>query len=174
MARRAKGSSIKRHRIYTVWEAAEALGVHRQTAIRWIKDKGLVADQSTRPWLIRGDDLKNFLGARRARTRQRLALHHHYCLGCKQPQEPAGRIADYAQQTATTGMLKALCPTCGSLMHKVVRRADLEAIRAKLEVTVQQANPRLVSQTGTRSNVTFEGEAQTHDKAHLRKPAHKA
>ncbi len=29
---------VKRHQIYTVWEAADAVGVHRQTVIRWIKD----------------------------------------------------------------------------------------------------------------------------------------
>ena len=43
---------VKRHQIYTVWEAADAVGVHRQTVIRWIKDKGLSADMSRRPWLI--------------------------------------------------------------------------------------------------------------------------
>ena len=35
------------------------------------------------------------------------------------------------QASPTTGMLKALCPACGSIINKVVRRADLEAIRAK-------------------------------------------
>ena len=28
---------IKRHRIYTPYEAGEALGVHQQTVLRWIK-----------------------------------------------------------------------------------------------------------------------------------------
>ena len=40
---------VKRHQIYTVWEAADAVGVHRQTVIRWIKEKGLPADTSRRP-----------------------------------------------------------------------------------------------------------------------------
>ena len=136
MARHSNGRGIKRHRIYTVWEIAEVLNVHRQTVIRWIKDKGLVAERATRPWLIRGDDLKSFLQVKRVRNRHRLALHHLYCLGCKQPQEPAGRMADYSQQTAMTGMITALCPACSALMQKVIRRVDLEAIRAKLDVTV--------------------------------------
>jgi hypothetical protein len=160
-------SRIKTHRIYIASEAAEALGRHHQTVIRWIKDKGLVADQSRVAWLIRGADLKDFLGCRRAKVRTRLALHHLYCLGCKSPQEPDGKFAEYTQQTPTTGMLKALCPTCGCIINKVVRRSDLEAIRAKIEVTLQQATPRLVSLSEPPLNDTSAMEAQTHDKTQL-------
>ena len=61
MTRLPAPNRIKTHRIYTVWEAAEALGKHRQTIIRWIKEKGLIADTSQRPWLIKGSDMKEFL-----------------------------------------------------------------------------------------------------------------
>ncbi len=159
---------IKTHQIYTIWEAAQALGRHRQTVIRWIKDKGLIADRSRVPWLIRGADLKDFLGHRRAKVRIRLALHHLYCLGCKCPQEPDGKFAEYTQQTPTTGMLKALCPTCGCILNKVVKRGDLEAIRAKIEVTVQQANPRIVSLPEPCSNDTSNREVRIRDKTQLR------
>jgi helix-turn-helix protein len=161
-------NKIKTHQIYTVWEAAQALGRHRQTVIRWIKHKGLIADRSSVPWLIRGGDLKRFLGVGRAESKTRLALHHFYCLGCKGPQEPDGKFAEYTQQAPTTGMLKALCPACGSILNKVVRRSDLEAIRAKIEVAVQQASPRLVSLPDAHSNVTSKKGAETHVKAQLR------
>lgn len=168
MTRRPSPNRIKGHRIYTPWEAAEALGVHRQTVLRWVKDNGLIADQTRKPWLITGHDLKAFLGERRRKSRCKLALHHLYCLGCKQPQEPGGKFADYRQQTPVTGMMSALCPACGSIMNKVIRRADLEAIRAKIEVTIQQADPRLVSLGEAPSNVTFNGEARPHVKTHIR------
>ena len=158
---------IKTHQIYTVWEAAQALGRHRQTVIRWVKNKGLVVDRSRSPWLIRGADLKDFLGHHRAKIKTRLELHHFYCLGCKAPQEPDGKFAEYTQQTPTTGMLKALCPSCGCILHKVVKRADLEVIRAKIEVTVQQANPRLVSPVEPCSNDNSTQEARTCGKAQL-------
>ena len=58
MPRMPSPNRIKTHYVYTVWEAAQALGRHRQTVIRWIKDKGLVADRSKVPWLIQGKDLK--------------------------------------------------------------------------------------------------------------------
>jgi hypothetical protein len=64
-------------------------------------------------------------------------------------------------------MLKALCPACGCVMNKVIRRADLEAIRAKIEVTIQQADPRLVSLGDAPLNVTFSSEAKPHVKTHI-------
>jgi len=158
---------IKTHYVYTVWESAQALGRHRQTIIRWIKDNGLIADRSKVPWLIKGSDLKTFLGHRRAKSKTKLDLHHLFCLGCKTPQEPDGKFAEYKQATPTTGMLKAICPGCGSIINKVVRRADLEAIRAKIEVTVQQANPRLVSLPALPLNDTSAKEAKTNDEAHF-------
>ncbi|WP_044036847.1 helix-turn-helix domain-containing protein [Octadecabacter arcticus] len=168
MPRLPSPNRIKTHYVYTVWEAAQALGRNRQTIIRWIKDKGLVADRGKVPWLIKGRDLKQFLGYRRAKSKTKLALHHLFCFGCKTPQEPDGKFAEYTQATPTTGMLKALCPSCASIMNKVVRRADLEAIRAKIEVAVQQANPRLVSLPAPPLNDTSAKEAQTDGKAHFR------
>lgn len=168
MAKRFPASRIKGHRIYTIWEVSEVLGCHKKTVAEWIKSGQLEADRRKRPWLIDGRDLKAFLGQRATRARCKLALHHCYCLGCKSPQEPDGKMADYTQQTTDTGQLTGLCPACGALMHKVIRRADLEAIQAKLEVTVQQASPRLVSLAEPRSNVTFERERQTHGKAQQR------
>lgn len=165
MARLPSPNKIKTHNIYTVWEAAEALGMHRKTIVRWINDKGLVADKTSKPWLIDGKGLKAFLGLRRRKVRVKLALHNLYCLGCKSAREPAGKFADYTQLTPTTGMMSALCPACESVIYKVVCRSDLEAIRAKIEVTIQQANPRLVSQSDAPLNVTFSEESQTHAKA---------
>jgi len=164
MSKQPSPSRIKKHRVYTVWEAAESLGKHRQTIQRWIKHKGLRADTSRKPWLIHGADLKSFLGHRQKQNSCKLELLHCYCFGCKGPREPDGRIADYVQHAPTTGMLTALCPTCGSVMNKVIRRSDLDAIRAKIDVTIQKASPRIVSLTDAPVNVTLEEEAETRAK----------
>ncbi|SLN39082.1 Helix-turn-helix domain protein [Roseovarius albus] len=142
MAKSFSASHIKTHRVYSTWEAADALGCHKQTVIRWIKHKGLNADTSQRPWLIEGRELKAYLGVKQKRLKRKLALHHCFCLGCREPREPDGKIADYIHQTADCGRLEALCPACGSIMNKIVRRADLETIQAKIAVTVQKAHPR--------------------------------
>lgn len=164
MAKKFPAHRVKAHRVYDVWEVAQTLGCHKQTVIRWIKGQGLAADTTRKPWLIDGKDLKAFLGARQIKVSVKLALHQCYCLGCKAPREPDGKMADYTQQTPETGRLTSLCPKCGALMNKVVKRADLEAVRAKIEVTVQKATPRLVSRADPRSNVTIQQEGQTHGK----------
>ncbi|MEP1536436.1 MAG: helix-turn-helix domain-containing protein [Paracoccaceae bacterium] len=168
MAKKFPVNRIKTHRIYTVWEISDLLGCHRQTVIRWINDQGLISDTSAKPWLIEGRDLKPFLGVRQTSVRCKLAMHHCFCLGCRGPREPDGKIADYVQQTPDSGRLIALCPECGAVMNKIVRRIDLDAIRAKIEVTVQRANPRLVSRASPLLNVSFVQEANTHGKAQQR------
>ena len=167
MAKSFPSHKIKSHLVYTAWEVADALGCHRQTVIRWIRHKGLAADTSSKPWLIEGHVLKAFLGQRQRKARCKLALHHCYCLSCRGPREPDGKIADYVQETVSSGRLTALCPTCGAVMNKIIRRLDLEAIQAKLEVTLQQVSPRLVSCTEPHSKVTLKEERETHVKTHL-------
>lgn len=168
MPKKPSPTRIKKHRIYSAWEAGEALGVHRQTIIRWIKGKGLVADKSGRLWLIKGSDLKLFLGERRAEGKCKLSAQHIYCFGCRAPQMPDGRMADYKQQSQSSGMLTGLCPCCGTLMNKVVARVDLEAIRAKLDVTVQQAHPTLVCREEPPLTVTLKQGAD-HDAKNIAK-----
>ncbi|WP_049641769.1 helix-turn-helix domain-containing protein [Candidatus Rhodobacter oscarellae] len=165
MPKRFPAHGVKTHRIYTVWEIAECLRCHRHTVTRWIKARDLDADRTCKPWLIRGADLKAFLGHRQAKPTRRMAPHHCFCLGCKSAQIPDGNFAEYTHQTPTTGRLTALCPACGVVMSKVIRRTDLEAIQAKIEVAFQQAAPRLVSLSEPSSEVALGQEDQTHAKA---------
>jgi excisionase family DNA binding protein len=165
MPKRFPAHRVRTHRIYTIWEIAECLGCHRHTVTRWIKDRDLEADRTCKPWLIRGADLKAFLRQRQAKTARRLAPHHCFCLGCKSAQTPDGNFAEYTQQSPTTGRLTALCPACGAVMNKVIRRAGLEAVQAKIEVAFQQASPRLVSLSEPSSEVASGQEDQSRAKA---------
>ena len=165
MAKRVSYRKIKTHRPYTPYEAALILGVHRQTVIRWVNDHGLKADISLKPWLIEGRDLRVFLGERQGKRKCKLALHEFYCFGCRDGRTAAGKMADYEQQTASSGMLIAICDTCGTLMNKAISRCNLEAIRTKLDVTIQTADARIVSLPDVPSNVAYSAGAQTHAKA---------
>lgn len=165
MAKRVPFWKIKTHRPYTPFEAAGVLGVHRQTVIRWVRQHGLSADTSKKPWLIEGRDLRTFLGARQTKRKCKLALHTFYCFGCRDACNAAAKMADYTQQSATGGMLTAICETCQTVMHKAINRVDLEAVRAKLDVAIQTADPRIVSRERAPSNVILETGAQTHAKA---------
>ena len=163
MTKKFPYTRIKTHRIYSIFEAADALGCHRQTVIRWIKN-GLVANKAQKPWLIEGRVLREFLGERQAQAKQKLALDHFYCLGCKSPQAADGKIADYCHLSPTSGQLSALCPSCENIIYKIVKRDDLEAIRTKISVTIQQADPRLVSFSEPLLKVTSANREKAHAK----------
>jgi excisionase family DNA binding protein len=162
MSRKPDPRRIKRHRVYTVAEAAEALGLHRESVRRWIKVGRLAAETARKPWLIEGEVLKDFLGARRREGRCRLALAQIYCLRCRAARIPDGRLADFTLRSQGAGMLTGLCPDCGAAMHKTVRRIDLETIRAQLDVHVRAAQPRIVGKADAPLNVDMTREGRTH------------
>ncbi len=168
MPKKPNPARIKRHRVYTVWEVGEALGLHRQTVIRWIKSGGLAADRAQRPWLVEGCVLKAFLQERRALGRCTLKVGEIFCLPCRSPQLPDGRMADFRLKAPTHGTLTGLCPVCGRLMHRALRRADLEVTSAILDVAVQKAMTRLMGKTEAPSTVTFGAESRDHVKTQIR------
>ncbi|MCI4660340.1 MAG: helix-turn-helix domain-containing protein [Neomegalonema sp.] len=134
---------IKAHRVYSVVEAAEALGCHRQTVTRWIKSGALQADTSARPWLIRGCDLKAYAQERRCKNRQCLAPGELFCLSCRKPKRPAFEMADFIFDGPAHGRLVGLCPTCGGLMHRFARHDRIAQIAGDLDITMKGALPRL-------------------------------
>lgn len=164
MPKKPNPRRIKKHRIYTLAEAAEVLGLHRQTIIRWIKIDGLLADCTRRPWLIEGTNLKTFLEGRRAVGKCKTRPEQIYCLPCRTPQIPAGRMAEFHLKAGTSGQLIGICPACDRFMHKAVSRSDLDRIRAVLEVTIRQAQPRMVGDSDAPVSVTFEQTGEEHVK----------
>lgn len=139
MPRNLSPQRIRTHLVYTVAEAAERLGVHRKTVLAWIRNHGLIAETHARPVLIRGADLKAFLVARRARDKTKLQPGEFYCLPCRSAQIAAERMAEFQLRTRASGMLTGLCPSCGRLMHRMIRRWDLDLHRPVLDVTIRPA-----------------------------------
>lgn len=129
---------VKIHRNYTVEEIASRFALHRNTVRQWLK-QGLVAIEQRRPILIHGQDLADFLRARRQRARTTCPPGHLYCVGCRAPKEPAGNMADYLPVTANSGNLRGICPTCDAFMHRRVALACIDAAKGNLDVTLPQA-----------------------------------
>jgi len=132
---------VKIHLCYTVEEAARCLSIARGTVRRWLK-QGLTAIDGGKPALIRGSDLRAYLNAK-ARPKQSCPPGQCYCVKCKAPKEPAGAMAEYVVMTRTNGNLRAICPTCGTLMHRRTSVSQLETIRGFLDVTLVEQYPRL-------------------------------
>jgi len=124
---------VKIHRSYSVEEAARLLGAHKNTIRNWIRE-GLAVLPDCWPTLIHGQDLKAFLQKRRQSVKQACGPGRLYCVKCRTPQPPAEAMVDYAQVGPTWGVLRALCPVCGTLMHRRVRTSDIEAVMPAISV----------------------------------------
>ena len=149
--RRCPGKrGVKIHRNYTVEEAARVLGVAKITVRRWIKG-GLPALTDRKPTLILGSDLAQFLSERKT-ARQACQPHECFCVKCRRPRRPAADMAEFIPLTPILGNLRAICPTCGTLMHRRIRREALEPLLGILDLTFAKAPPRIRERDDPSSN----------------------
>ena len=138
-SRRRRG--IKLHRNYSIGDVARLLGVARGTVRRWIATS-LPALRDQKPTLILGGDLIEFLSAGKTH-RQKCLPHECFCVKCRAPRAPEGGMVEFVPLTPTNGNMRALCPTCGTVMYKRVRRDALPFLRLTLDVTFAQARPSI-------------------------------
>jgi hypothetical protein len=129
---------VKRHRSYTVEEIASLFCIHKNTVRGWVK-AGLPICDDKRPMLILGQELGAFLLARRAKNKQRCKPGEIYCVRCRSPKFPAGDMADYVPVTERLGNLKAICPSCDSIINRRVSMAKLGQVRGKMNLMFPQA-----------------------------------
>ena len=154
MARRPNGRAIKKHRSYTVDEAARALTIAKGTVRRWLK-VGLPALTDQRPALIIGSDLIDFLAARKP-ERQTCHLHQAYCFSCRAPRDPAFGEVEIRPKTRATGMMWALCDECAAVMQKAISIARLPELHGKVKVSIVQEDERIGESNDPCSNDHFE------------------
>jgi excisionase family DNA binding protein len=151
MARRYNSRRVKIHRTYTISEAAKLLGLSKHTLRRWI-DAGLPLIERKRPYLIQGGDLRAFLKDRQPK-KQPCRAGEIYCVKCRTPKRPAFDEVDFIQKTSVKGQLAGLCPTCGTLIYRVVKTSSLDAAAGDLKVAHRPAQERLIDTDAPCSNV---------------------
>ena len=137
---------MKIHRSYAVDEAARVLKVHKHTIRGWLK-KGLSPIDAEFPILIHGQDLRNFLEQKKQSARKRCPPGHIYCLRCRAPKFPAGQMADYIPVSSTKGLIRAICPDCGSLINRLTSLAKLGTFEAHFEISFPQGRERIIGST---------------------------
>jgi hypothetical protein len=136
MSRRFRTRAIKANKPYTVDELADAACVSIPTVRNWIKD-GMPLIDGNRPMIILGFHALEYLNARKAKSKQPMALGEFYCLRCKAPRTPFGAMADYVPSSDTGGRLKAICGVCECACNRNVSARDLPDIRKVLDVEIR-------------------------------------
>jgi hypothetical protein len=136
----------KVHRSYSVEEMARLFDVHKNTIRAWFK-QGLKAIDGQRPTVVRGDEIRRFLGERRARAKRPSGPGRIYCLPCRAPKVPAGKMAECVATSDTTGNLRGICPDCDRMIYRTVNPQKIDAVRGDLDVTLTPAGARIEDRT---------------------------
>lgn len=133
MAKRPDHRAVRSARSYTIHEAADVLGVSVGTVRGWVR-LGLPAMISQRPYLILGCELRDFLDARRSKTKVPLQADELFCFTCKKARKPLGLMVDLYAQSAKTARLEGLCEVCGGICNRMVSRTQFNQIQSIFEV----------------------------------------
>jgi excisionase family DNA binding protein len=125
--RRADWRRIKSKYSYTVEEAARTLNLHRNTVRNWVRRGGLTAMTGSRPHLILGAVLVEFLKARRLALKRKCGPGELYCLKCRAPRKPVAELIEHRPMASGRMRIVGICSTCETLMHRFVANRNLEA-----------------------------------------------
>lgn len=128
----------KLHRSFSVFELADLLNVHRNTVRQWIRE-GLPVLDGAKPTLIMGGEFQTWWGKRTKARKRPCKPGQMYCFKCREPKAPALGMVEFAATNTAAGNLKALCETCGTMMHRRTRLADLAAKMPGLDVRHTEA-----------------------------------
>src|SRR5664279_3140272 len=125
--RRADWRRIKGKYSYTVEEAARTLDLHRNTVRNWVRRGGLPAMTGSRPHLILGAVLVEFLKAKRTALKRKCDLGELYCLKCRAPRKPVADLIEHRPMASGRSRIIGMCSICERLMHRFVANRNLEA-----------------------------------------------
>jgi hypothetical protein len=162
--RRPNPRLVKLHRNYSVEEVARLFAVHKNTVRSWLK-QGLTAIDDRRPTLILGRELSRFLVERRQKAKQTCGPGRIYCIACRAPKVPAGKMAECTPTGPLAGNVRGICPDCDRLIYRRVNLAKIDAVRGDLEITFTGPCPRLGESAGPSVNCDSGGKAQPHENA---------
>jgi hypothetical protein len=155
--RRVNPYRVKIHRSYTARKLADCLGICKNTVRHWQRH-GLAPIDDRRPSLFNGAAVRAFLVERNRRRKWPCPAGTIYCFRCREPRKPVATSVEYLQMTAGGGNLRAPCGECGTVMHRRVRRAEIQSVLPGVLVQITEASRRLSERPDPSSNCVLRTE----------------
>ena len=132
--RRADWRRIKTKYSYTIDEAARTLNVHTNTVRHWARRGGLPLMDGTRPHLILGAALVDFLKSKRIALKRKCGPGEMYCLKCRAPRGADANKIEQCRMPPGRTRIVSCCSTCGTAMHRFVADRELSAVLLRMGV----------------------------------------
>lgn len=140
MKRNYKIRLIKYRHSYTFEEISEVLNVHPRTIQTW-KKEGLNVIDSTKPYLVMGYDLKEFLSKKLQSRKTKLEPNQFYCIKCRsavlsQFNQVKLKITGktMGKDTHQEAVITGRCETCGTKLNRFSHSGKLDEIKANFDV----------------------------------------
>lgn len=108
---------VRREYSYSIPEIAALFGLHKNAVGQWLK-AGLKPIDRSRPVLIHGSDLVNFLQSRQSARRTTCQPDEFFCFRCRAPRKPKSGQVTISPRNAKLLKLVAHCAVCGTKMNK--------------------------------------------------------
>lgn len=140
MKKNYKTRLIKHRHSYTFEEITKLLNIHPRTIQTW-KQEGLNAIDSTKPYLVMGYDLQDFLNKKMQSRKTKLETNQFYCTKCRKAVSSklnqvwlklTGKtIGKYEHQEA---IITGKCETCGTNLNRFSHSGKLNEIKESFDV----------------------------------------
>lgn len=107
---------INKHRSYTIKELSCDLGVSQKTCLRWIAGGLPVLDESKKPVLIMGSEIKEYLRIKSSKKKCPLKRKQFYCMHCK-----GATYAKRGSARFVDGKKLARCSVCNGKISRTIK-----------------------------------------------------
>jgi len=135
MSKTLKLRLIKKRESYSFKQISELLCVHQRTVQAW-KQEGLKTINDSKPFLVMGYDLQEFLNQKQQNRKCTLQENEFYCMKCRKAVKSLNNEVCIEVSTKTIGKhgfkaltVKGYCEFCNSLVNKFSHEGKLEEIK---------------------------------------------
>jgi hypothetical protein len=151
---------VKLKHSYTFSEISEIYGVHRRTIQIWRKNGLQVLDESSKPFLVLGAEVRRFLNEKNKMRKHPLKPGEFFCLKCRKPRRSFQnrikveitnkRLGRYRQ-----AILRGKCGVCSCPMMLLTSDRKLQEL-IKTDMTLEQQETTLIGSGDSCLNTDIE------------------